>query len=94
MGTFPVIALLAIGFLLTCSVLGYAVFVLRERILALEKALCEVDKSILTTTVFFKNILLTSVVTQQGVNTLLSLLSKKDGVVNQDEGQKEGIKIH
>ncbi len=94
MGTFPVIALLVTGFLLTCSVFGYAVFVLRERILALEKALREVDKSILTTTVFLKNILLTSVVTQQGVNTLLSLLSKKDEVVNQGEEQKEGIKIH
>ncbi len=80
--------------MLAGSAFCYGAFVLWKRILAMEKKLGELDKSILTTTVFLRNILLTVVVTQQGVNSLLSLVSKKDEVVSPDEGPKEEIKIH
>lgn len=60
----------------------------------LEHTLNDIDKNTATTAVFLKSILLTSLVTQQGVNTLLSLMTKKEEVISQEEAHKNEIKLH
>ncbi len=94
MDTLPIIVFLAVGLLLACSLFSYTVFTLLKRIVVLENKLTDLDKNTATTNIFLKSILLTSLVTQQGVNTLLSLMSKRGEIVNQEVAAKSEMKIH
>ncbi len=94
MDTFPIIAFLALALLIAGTILFYVLFTLLKRMLVLERSLAEMNKNVVATSTFLRSILLTALVTQQGVNTILSMLPKKEEPVSHEEAHKEGVKIH